>query len=69
MRCSRGVSFSRGGQSIGENGTLGRSSENSLRAGPYATGPEGRREIVTYEVPISRSARGTRRGKREGKAK
>ncbi len=54
---------------MGGNMTLDRSRENSLRAGPYATGPEGRREIVTYEVPISRSARGTRRGKREGKAK
>jgi len=69
MRCSRGIYFSRGGQSMGENGTLGRSVENSRRAVPYARGPEGRREIVTYEVPISRSARGTRRGKREGKAK
>lgn len=54
---------------MGGNMTLDRSRENSLRAGPYATGPEGRREIVTYEVPISRSARGTRRGKREGEAK
>jgi len=51
MRCSRGVCFSRGRQSIGENLPLGRSSENSRRAGPCATRPEGRREIVTYEVP------------------
>jgi hypothetical protein len=51
MRCSRGVCFSRGGQSIGENGKLGRSSENLRRAGPCARGPERRREIVTYEIP------------------
>ena len=54
---------------MGENGTLGRSVENSLRAGPYATGPEGRREIVTYEVPSRGSPRGGPPGKKEGKAK
>jgi len=52
MRCSRGVCFSRGRQSIGENLPLGRSSENSLRGAPCPTRPEGRREIVTCEVPI-----------------
>ena len=65
MRCSRGVCFSRGGQSIGENGKLGRSSENLRRAGPCARGPERRREIVTYEIP-GRGSPGDSAGKKEG---